>query len=52
MERSITFFKEHLIRKAMGLPATTSNKNHKAAQKCEGQGGGDREKSLSPRLTD
>lgn len=29
MERNTAFFKEHLIRKAMGQPATTSNKNHK-----------------------
>lgn len=34
MERNTTFFKEPLIRKAMGQPATTSNKSPKGpAQK-------------------
>lgn len=38
MGKNTTFFKELLIRKAMGLPATTSNKNPKARSEATGAG--------------
>lgn len=38
MERITTSSKEHLIRKAMALPTSTSNKSHEVAQKLRAGG--------------
>lgn len=40
MERTIISSKERLIRKAMALPTSTSNKSHEVAQKLRAGGEG------------